>query len=224
VGVFGSPASLNGLKVGTLYAEGVVKLRKGRLTIYRGLVFPSEQFYTSSALTTLTAALWFGAAGNVSYLSAQQNNIGCSLVIGGAQALQLVMPASFSGAIEVEVYAQGTGITVNPTSTAGANSFVSQIFDMYTQAGTQLASYGTLSGTVAFIKSHWAVTVNPTGNNNVINFGAFTATTITVARLRVNVYSTLGPGMQVLPGGASAAAGGSSINWVNQAGASVIPT
>ena len=170
-----SPAAYANLPIGELWVDYAVQLRKPKLFTNRGLSIDRDLFIQSSfapMLSSLSALNWFGPVGNLSYLSAQQNNIGC-LILPGVQtqytgttspvqtrsnvsgALSIVIPAAYNGNLRVTVNISGYNLKAYqiPYSSYQSNFLLGNVVqcnDIYapTSLGNPAIFTGATSGNI----------------------------------------------------------------------------
>ena len=247
--VANSPAAYANLPIGELWVDYTVTLRKPKLFVTRGLEIDKDSFYISNLNTSagyLTASNWFGAAGNVKYLLAQQNNIGCQILPGvqtsytgtttpvqtqaSGSGLSLVIPAAYNGNLRITINIFGTvmtsGYLANPTFLGN----IVQISDIYASAGGEPSNvYNSVSAGTniyildiyvkqAFAINYTAGAVTPyTGGNNVVSFSGLSVGALPVsASISIEQYQPLGG----LNGMTTAS---NLVQWVSTAGTPVVP-
>ena len=144
--VANSPAAYANLPIGELWVDYKVSLRKPKLFVTRGLEIDRDSFLSSGyapLANTLTPAKWFGPTLSTSFLSAQQNNIGCLVQPGygytyaagpvqtgvDSPGVAILIPAAFNGNLKITVVISGTGFSGVILYSFGGN--VTNVLDQF---------------------------------------------------------------------------------------------
>lgn len=203
-----APKEYNGFPVGELWVEYTVLLRKPKLFVSRGLEIDLDQFLIDQSGTARLDLPFQGL-----FLTGQQNNIGCQVVMNGA-SVAITVPASYTGPLNFRIFIKSeNNITVSSTFnsklTVATTGNFKPILDVYASGAinpnpTNLAEFPIEAGAGAAglphgfsNEFHYFVTSATQGINNKITFsyapvGTLPVTTQVQTFISVSQYQSNG--------------------------------